>query len=307
MPDFVTHHLFGSLVLNHKMLPNAVKSLCTRYPSAFCWGLQGPDPLYYHRVLLGGSDLNTAAREMHHLYTAQLLEEWAKLVLSAPLACKEELLAYFFGFLCHYASDAALHPYVYHLQDAFVASNPTLSKSGAHAYIESAIDTVLYRSTTGKDVTEYPFSKQYALSQGAKNIIGRSFHVILHDLYQKDIPIYMLEACFADTLRMQKIFYGDHALAAKAVKFGERLRKQQGAGSGHFKLKNELPDWDVLNEKHTLWQHPYTGRESFDSVPQVLAKAADHAVQLISTYESMVRAGNIRFVPMAYSFCGEPI
>ncbi len=307
MPDFVTHHLFGHLILSDKALPPQIKGICSRHTAAFFWGLQGPDPLYYHRVLRGGSDLNAAAREMHHLYTAQLMEEWTKQVLCAPLACKEALFAYFCGFLCHYACDAAMHPYVYCKQAEFTASNPQLSKSGAHAYVEGCIDAALYRKMTGKDVTGFSFGKQFTLPQGVKNVIGKSYSVILQKLYQKDISVGEVEQCFSDALSMQRLFYGDHSLAAKAVGFGERFKGKRGAGSGHFKLKDSAPDWDALNLQRSAWRPANSSALSFDSVPMILSNAAQHAVNLIEIYHGMIKQGKGRFVALSCNFCGEAL
>lgn len=47
MPAIYAHDTFGKLV--SKQLPKEIQDIIKTYPSAFRIGLQGPDPLFYHR------------------------------------------------------------------------------------------------------------------------------------------------------------------------------------------------------------------------------------------------------------------
>ena len=76
MPDLITHHLFCQQVLDNAALPPDAHRAIANYPSAFYWGAQGPDLLFYHRVLFGGSRLNAAAKFMHRSDTNKLMEEF---------------------------------------------------------------------------------------------------------------------------------------------------------------------------------------------------------------------------------------
>lgn len=306
MPDFVTHHLFGQKVLQNHALPKPIADLCKRYPACFVWGLQGPDLLYFHSVF-SGSEVNAAGRDMHHLYTGQLLSEFARTILAAPLACKDFLLAYYYGFLCHYACDCALHPYVYFWQNEFCAINADLNRSGAHAYVESCIDSALYEKCYHRPVTEFTFKKAYALPQAQKNAIAWCYTTVLHTLYQKDFTIASIEACFANGMRLQGLFYGDHRMIAKAVSRGERLVGLRGGGSGHFKLSDMAPEWDCLNSSHNSWKEPFTEDIRYDSVMQLLQNAENSALKLIPQYDDMVKSGNPYFVQQTRNFCGEII
>ena len=50
MADFVSHHLFGEQAL--AVFPATVQALAESRPACFYWGCQGPDPLFYRKVLL---------------------------------------------------------------------------------------------------------------------------------------------------------------------------------------------------------------------------------------------------------------
>ena len=53
MADFTTHHIFGQQVLAAAK-PNIITCIEENL-GAFCWGLQGPDLLYFHRAVVAGS------------------------------------------------------------------------------------------------------------------------------------------------------------------------------------------------------------------------------------------------------------
>ena len=51
MADFVSHHLFGRQALTVFPAPAQRAAACR--PACFFWGCQGPDPLFYRKILLG--------------------------------------------------------------------------------------------------------------------------------------------------------------------------------------------------------------------------------------------------------------
>ena len=51
MAEFISHYLFGQEIL--PLMPKAAQNAATTYKAAFNWGLQGPDPFFYHALALG--------------------------------------------------------------------------------------------------------------------------------------------------------------------------------------------------------------------------------------------------------------
>ena len=62
MADFVSHHLFGRQALTVFPAPAQRAAACR--PACFFWGCQGPDPLFYRKILLG-SPLHKLGNRMH--------------------------------------------------------------------------------------------------------------------------------------------------------------------------------------------------------------------------------------------------
>ncbi len=306
MPDLITHHLFCQQVLDNAALPPDAHRAIANYPSAFYWGAQGPDLLFYHRVLFGGSRLNAAAKFMHRSDTNKLMEEFIRILITAPKSCKDILISYFCGFLCHYALDSVMHPYVYFWQKEFCDINDDLSPSGAHSYVESSIDVALHQKTFGFSANDFDL-KPFSLPTAQKNAIAWCYSHLIKNLCNETYPPQQIEECFADMLRMEKLFYGDHKFIARAVSFAEQFSGKRGAASGHFKLKSAPPNWDCLNLSHNSWQNPYTMTIGYESVFQLMQQAENDLMLYYDQYLPMIVYREPSPTALINNFKGEPI
>ena len=105
MPNYFAHLLFGAKML--KQLPEEAAAPIRAQREAFNLGCLGPDPLFFYRPVLP----NAARREgleMHHESAAPVFARLARALGSGI----PEAEGYAAGFLCHFALDAACHPYV---------------------------------------------------------------------------------------------------------------------------------------------------------------------------------------------------
>ena len=75
MADFVSHHLFGRQALTVFPAPAQRAAACR--PACFFWGCQGPDPLFYRKILLG-SPLHKLGNRMHSEKTDELFAALAR-------------------------------------------------------------------------------------------------------------------------------------------------------------------------------------------------------------------------------------
>ena len=150
MADFVSHHLFGGQAL--AVFPASVQALAHARPACFFWGCQGPDPLFYRKIWLG-SPLHKLGNRMHSEKTDELFAAFARAVHCLTGDAHEIASAYFYGFVCHYALDSEIHPYVYCRQEQIRSADAKLSGSAVHCQIESDIDYLLYERVHHAPVT----------------------------------------------------------------------------------------------------------------------------------------------------------
>ena len=88
MADFVSHHLFGRQALTVFPAPAQRAAACR--PACFFWGCQGPDPLFYRKILLG-SPLHKLGNRMHSEKTDELFAALSRAVRDLSGDAQERL------------------------------------------------------------------------------------------------------------------------------------------------------------------------------------------------------------------------
>lgn len=121
MPNYYAHLRFGGQVLG--ALSPEVRGPLLPFRPAFDLGCLGPDPLYFS----GRRAVRAEGRALHRLPGGAVLED-----LRRRLAADPAQLAYGAGFFCHYALDAACHPYIV--------------RTGGHLPLEAGLDRALLRA-----------------------------------------------------------------------------------------------------------------------------------------------------------------
>ena len=164
MADFVSHHLFGEQALS--VFPAPVQELVQKHPVSFRWGCQGPDPLFYRKILLG-SPLHKLGNRMHSEKTYELFAALARGVRDLTGESQEIAAAYFYGFVCHLALDSEIHPYVYCRQVQICGAEPKLNASAVHCQIESDIDYLVYEKAYQSGRFLYPAARRAGCARGA--------------------------------------------------------------------------------------------------------------------------------------------
>ncbi|MEG0541296.1 MAG: zinc dependent phospholipase C family protein [Angelakisella sp.] len=296
MPDFATHQLFGESL----ELPEAAK----KHPNLFRWGLQGPDILFYRKVLMGKSPYHKLGGRMHDECTPRLFASMLSYCRQAEGTVKEQAEAYIYGFAGHYAMDSTVHPYVLFHQNRRVAAHPKLYPGGVHCSIENDMDTDIYTYLHGKPVTTLNPAEGYQLTEEEEQTVGALYTYVLYDVYRILISPKEIGGSLRDTTTLQKLLYSGSGTVMGTATVLDKLMKQQGIFTGH--LKGRQPQWDSLNLGGATWENPWTGMESCESVPQLMDRAADCYSQLLSVLTRNA-AGALLPIPIKVNFSGKAI
>ena len=267
MADFVSHHLFGRQALTVFPAPAQRAAACR--PACFFWGCQGPDPLFYRKILLG-SPLHKLGNRMHSEKTDELFAALSRAVRDLSGDAQEIAAAYFYGFVCHYALDSEIHPYVYCRQVQFCTENPKLSASAVHSRIESDID--------------------YLLSPVEQAVLSVVLHAVLKTVYGADVSTHELRRSFTEMTSWESFLYSESRAVYRGAKKAEALLGRGALLTGHMKL--ERPMWDALNLAHQPWHNLWKPDEiRTDSVPELFGLARIRAAALAGQYAAQFDAG----------------
>lgn len=287
MADFVSHHLFGEQAL--AVFPAPVQELVDKHPVSFRWGCQGPDPLFYRKILLG-SPLHKLGNRMHSEKTDELFAALARGVRDLTGESQEIAAAYFYGFLCHLALDSEIHPYVYCRQVQICGAEPKLNASAVHCQIESDIDYLVYEKAYQSPVTNFRPEGFYILPPAEQAVLAVLLHAVLKNVYGADVAVRDLRRSFEEMLTWEKFFYADKRRTYRTAQRFERLAGRGAILTGHMKV--ERPAWDALNEQHAPWHNLWRPEETrTDSVPGLFGLARIGAAGLAGQYAAQFDAG----------------
>ena len=287
MADFVSHYLFGEQAL--AAFPPAAQSAATCRPAVFNWGLQGPDPLFFHKIAFG-SPLHPYGNRMHAERTDELFFAFARAVNRMTGDSREIAESYFYGFLCHYALDSTLHPYVYFRQQECLEADPKQSASAVHCQIESDIDYALYEAENHEPATDFNPDSYYKLTDTENAVLAVLLHYLLRVVYGVQVDTATLRECFREMLAIQNFLYANTKTLYHGLQWVERLARRGALLTSHMKC--EPPAWNCLNLEHAPWRnlwHPEVERT--ESVPMLMSQAQEKVARLAKQYAAEFDAG----------------
>lgn len=253
MPAFITHELLGPHV--YQVLPKSLQNIIDRHPSAYFWGLQGPDLLFFRDIIKGKSPLPVYGAKMHSELTKELFEELGNAITENSNSPKGEiLLSYVMGFIGHYALDITAHPYIFFLQAREEENNTNGIIRGIHNRIECDIDTVLYQKKHGQHVNKYKPSKKMLGTPATHEPISELYARILWRVYGIKVKKSEIMFCFSDARKMFFFMLDPlNGLVLNSVRIYEKLIKKPNYFSSHIRRKNV--EEDVLNLTHQSWHN----------------------------------------------------
>lgn len=287
MADFVSHHLFGQQAL--VVFPAPAQRAAAAHPACYYWGCQGPDPLFFRKIALG-SPLHKLGNRLHSEKTDELFAALAQGVQCLTDAAHEMAAAFFYGFLCHYALDSEVHPYVYYRQKQLCAVDARASASAVHSQIESDIDAALYMRQQGVPVTAFDPPAHYTMTVEEKAVLSCLMHVVISRVYGEDVPPRELRRACDEMLAWETFFCAGNRPLYRAA---DRLEQCIGRGplaTGHFKM--DVPAWDAMNEDHAVWCNLWNMEElRTESVLDLFDQASIRAASLAGQYAAQFEAG----------------
>lgn len=243
-------------------------------PAAFAAGANGPDMLFCYRVWRKaekrGVNLPALGAQMHEQETGAVLRSLIE------HACSPAERSYVLGFLCHYATDCTLHPYVAML----TAPGGLYARKGGHAYFEIGLDSALHKQDTGDAAV--PAAEGCPRILGARlAMIGALLQKAVQDAYGIQVSREALADAFHHTWRLRSIFVSRWKIKRSLYWLIEPLFGGRGFITGHVtparlrgaskKDKRKLPD---------TWQDPFTGEGHTDG----LAALLEHAQRRSAAY-----------------------
>ena len=248
MPAAITHYYQALRVWNGCGLGDPAKST-----DAFLWGAQGPDFLYYHRLLQPWSrNIREIGSWLHHEKPSRLLSAMRDFQRSKGNKITEY---YLFGFLCHYSLDRTAHPFVYWDVKSLRKLYPGRGDSFLHNQVESVLDGILLRSVTGEFVTDFDLKQTAPDHPETMNEIARFYSSVLEQLYGIHGLEKTLVQSMSDCRRICGILDDRWMIKKPLAEALEKITHRYHFSSA-IRGISESDDFDYANVLHSEWKWP---------------------------------------------------
>lgn len=141
MPSSMTHTYFGIDV--YKKINNNCKNKIKTSLEYYKLFSQGSDPLMFYHFLIGpkAKKCTDIQKTIHSNKTREFFLATIDYIYQNKLTSNSEIMAYLYGYICHYMLDLHTHPIIYYKSGIFDKKNKNTYKyNGLHQAIEYGID-----------------------------------------------------------------------------------------------------------------------------------------------------------------------
>ncbi len=263
MPSYLTHHLFAKL-LEGDISPEG--------RTCFLYGTQGADLLFFSRALtvFRWDSLAKYGVALHGSKTRTSIEYLSEYLQNNYNPLVE---GYIKGYLCHYALDRAVHPFVYAMIPKLREANGR-PNTWCHLKIETNIDVLMLKHLTGLKINEYDCRRIFARDDASERQVALLYSGLLNSQFGKLIYPHEVAECFKQRRIAVRLLY-----SPKRVKYNMLRVFLSPIRPASTLLQLSHPNiadttFDYINSFNSSWVNPFTQRICTNSVPEIFEKAA---------------------------------
>lgn len=236
-------------------------------------GAQGPDVLFYYRVLSAGNDrrLNRVGEMMHRQRTGDMLRAVLRHARGGGAGARAMAL----GWVSHCAVDGTLHPYVY----AYSARHANgYTRAFVHMMLEQALDVWLYREMGGViPLRQFDFFDRIGREDLA--IFSSLLFKAMHDVWpEAGLTVRQAGQACRSMDRALRFLYSPHGKRYRALQALEKALGRPGLITCHA-APPSLPANDFLNRARQPWEDPWRMTRRTESLPDLLATARERTAE----------------------------
>ena len=316
MPAIVTHDLFGQDAFGSVL--DTVGLYTPDERDAFLLGNQGPDPLFYLKMLPPLVEFERLGTTLHHECPSELLVSLRRAADAIPEPRRSVARAYVAGFVCHYLLDRAVHPFVFFWErgicEAGVDGLDLGDHNVVHAEIERELDEMMLFAKRNQTVKTYkPYKKILIARDETLETCGALyFDAVIADRSDEREPT--LSLVFPLAVRcyrvIQNLFYDPSGRSTRVLEALEKplfkSRYSLARAMTHRARAEASSDFD--NRDHRPWRNPFTGVESTSSFTDLYDGAlAEVGGAVAAVFSDDFDLEASRTLTGGLNFSGEPV
>lgn len=307
MPNALTHKYVAGEIF--KKLPDDIKKIISANRSAYDIGSLGPDTIM-GLLFSKDEEIKNSGDRLHIDHIFEGIFNSAEYFISHRGKEEDVMLAYFFGFLTHYATDSTVHPYVYeYTANRMRQKYDPILYNCLHTIVETEMDVYVgNQCLQGKNADTF-----WCFKWGKKNreVLEKFFLKINRDTYRlkltrKDIDVSIFWYCVMMIIcqrnRNGKFRYN-------VIAFIDRQLKAEHLLMSALRPRSLDTRYDYLNLEKTPYNSVYADPDSpiiNYSFPELIEKATEKGVRLIKLAAEHINGGEkLRLEDFYISFNGD--
>lgn len=294
MPNIMTHALCAQDALQTLKAPNLLR-LIQMYPQVYSMAASGPDFLFYYRTFpwqdqSGCAEVYAVGNAVHSHHINAFYQKAVQLIQDEKDPRSKDILTVFLaGHLAHWSLDTCAHPYVF-----FHTGEMKGETKYWHYRLESMIDTWMVQQIKGYQLKAMPSYRMVDSSPLVRSVIAPFYQAIVKAVYGDDLDLDVYLECLETMPKVAKLLF-DPSNAKRVWIVGlEKAMKAPWKFSSHMIFGEVDTTHDILNLKHTPWNHPCdvneTSTESFLDLYEkavLRAQACLYALEDILQHQAM--------------------
>ncbi len=290
MPQTFTHAVFSKDVYNR--LDSKLKCFNDNNINHLLTFSQNTDPFMFYKIECLRSDNKTRKfqKEFHNTNTKNFFDTLVLNIKERKLYNDNDVLAFLYGYICHYALDSIVHPFVIYKSGVFDKNNKELYKyNSLHSLMETYIDNYMinkkYNMNPFKfNVSKYSFN-DFNFSNNLVNLVNDTFK----DVFKYDDMYFKYIRSLKDMKRFLRRYRNDRfGIKRLLYSFIDLFTKPN-----NFKFKSISyfyypKNIDYLNNNHNNWTNPcdnnIISNKSFDELYEDALILACNLITSVNNY-----------------------
>ncbi len=271
MPGFTTHYIMGMKAYND--LPvNQLKHLIAKYRWLYQLGLQGPDIFFYNIPILRHRDYRNVGSYMHEHHVQEFFANYLQETFQIrSRQQREQALAYFCGYICHYIGDSICHPFVYG-RIQYDINNPSIQHHGLHAELENDIDALLLRKYKKKKPSQFNQAATICLNGFEIQFISHMLSACINQTYYPityrnnfQVSPRMVHRSIVALRFGCRTLSDPSGLKRSSIEFMESIFFKKTIASRKLVTDQVVNPRQSLNLDHETWCNPWNKQMASDS------------------------------------------
>lgn len=297
MPATFTHGIFAIDVYN-ELLPRTNEVLDSNL-TQYKMFAQSMDSMMFYNIesIKPGKSLRTFQHTFHSTKTREFFITLTKYIKEKNIYNDSEVMAFLYGFVCHYVLDSNIHPFVFYKTGYFNKKDKESYKyNNLHSFMETYLDNYLIT----KRISSVPYNFRidnfcfdlkrfnYNLQECIDYVFNKVFNIKnmakIYYISLKQMKGFLRRYRF-DKLGIKR--FGYRAIDYITPKFIFRFE----ALSYHYHPKDSEY---YLNLKHNIWYNPCDKKLfSYESFDDLYKKSIIEAVKIIEKLNSYFKGINV--------------